>query len=397
MEWSFEYTKQDMQAFTEEVYRRSKASSVVLWVLSGFTGLFGLRLLWTGLWPLVSPHGYHGGYVDGLAKMAMLGTYLTLALVFFALTGWILHRATPRQLAKRASDRAARRTPEALGPEHVALSETQLLICQGGAQQASDPSVIHSAVLCDAGVLIYLHDKKRVLALPGRLFEDKAAMHTAAQEFERCGALAKAALLERKAQELAGSPPQWELPPQPPLPEGEAPQFALPVRLQRQELFEAIYGGNRSLKPTGWLYKAAWIFLVVETAMGLMAAAQGDIAYSLLMFAVALVVALVPLSRAPFVIKNSVRQVIESEQAQRLLTPGWLVLGQQGFTNTSGSLCSYVPYEQVNRVAQSERYLFILYQGNLLLTAPKRGFESPVQAAQAFAFLQQKTMCRKGK
>ena len=88
--------------------------------------------------------------------------------------------------------------------------------------------------------------------------------------------------------------------------------------------------------------------------------------------------------------KKAMKRQLEGEQTQRLATPGWVVLGQNGFTATSGALCSYRPYSCVNAVAQDENYIFLRFEGNMITAVPKRGFESPEQARQAFDFLRGK-------
>ena len=67
-----------------------------------------------------------------------------------------------------------------------------------------------------------------------------------------------------------------------------------------------------------------------------------------------------------------------------------MVLGRSGFTSTSGALCSYRPYASLNKVAQDENYIFLRFEGNMITAIPKRGFENPEQARQAFEFLRQK-------
>ena len=84
------------------------------------------------------------------------------------------------------------------------------------------------------------------------------------------------------------------------------------------------------------------------------------------------------------------KRQLAGEQTQRLATPGWVVLGQNGFTETSGALCSYRPYSNLNKVAQDQNYIFLRFEGNMITAIPKRGFESPAQAAEAFAYLKKR-------
>ena len=128
------------------------------------------------------------------------------------------------------------------------------------------------------------------------------------------------------------------------------------------------------------------IFIRAEWTPGMV---SGTLIYVCLFMALA-VVALVLGGRSPAAQRSMLKRQLEGEQTQRLATPGWVVLGQNGFTATSGALCSYRPYSCVNAVVQDENYIFLRFEGNMITAVPKRGFESPEQARQAFEFLRQK-------
>ena len=182
MEWDYTYTKEDMQAFAAEQYRRSRVSGVLLRVVAALSAVFAFWLAMQGV-RLGRPHGFgQGGHAW---HAGILLVYGVLALVMLGLAFWALWCSRPQNLARRAVKRAARLQPEVFGPWHVALREDQLLVCQGGAQMASDPSVIDDALVCGAGVLVYTHGKKRSFGLPARLFEDREAMRRAADEARR--------------------------------------------------------------------------------------------------------------------------------------------------------------------------------------------------------------------
>ena len=241
------------------------------------------------------------------------------------------------------------------------------------------------------GLLVYLHAGAKVLAIPAAAFEGPEAMKAAAAEFERCAALAKARLFERAAQQLGEGQGEQALPPCPPLPQGETQMFAVPVVLRPGEVFPAFYAANRRLNPIGkGRMVLLWVVLVGCILEAAGAVATGEAALAVAMAAMAAVVALVLAGRSPAAQRNLIKRQLEGEQTQRLATPGWVVLGQNGFTATSGALCSYRPYSCVNAVAQDENYIFLRFEGNMITAVPKRGFESPEQARQAFDFLRGK-------
>lgn len=394
MEWDYTYTKEDMQAFAAEQYRRSRVSGVLLRVVAALSAVFAFWLAMQGV-RLGRPHGFgQGGHAW---HAGILLVYGVLALVMLGLAFWALWCSRPQNLARRAVKRAARLQPEVFGPWHVALREDQLLVCQGGAQMASDPSVIDDALVCGAGVLVYTHGKKRSFGLPARLFEDREAMRRAADEARRCAALARAELLRRQAELLASPAPEEPLPPQPPLPQGEQAVFAAPIRLRPQELFGAVYAANRGVVPARRAVRLTQAMTALCLALGVLSGVRGDWGYSAMMLGLGAIMGAAALSRAPFVLKNAVRRIVESEQAVRLTEPGWLVAGQNGFTHTGGARCSYVPYSQLAEAGQDGQYLFLLFQTNMILIVPKRGFESPAKAGEAFLFLRQKAARRKGK
>ena len=400
MDWDFTYTEEDMLAFTAFQYRRSRAASVLLWITAALAALFGASLLAQGVGAALRAGRLHATILPGnlfwmdWGPLFFLGS---LALVLFALAGWLIYRATPGSLARTAVRKARRASPQLFGPWHVALSEEQFVICWGGAQQAADPSVVDEALVCGVGLLVYTHGKKASVCLPARAFESGEALSAAAAEFGRCAALARARLLERQAELLAGGAAELPLPPVPPLPGGEEAAFAAPIRLRQEELFSALYAANRKLKPQKRAFRAAALGFILGLLMGCWGAANGDIAYAVFMFGVALLMGFLLLGRAPFVLKSGVRRMVSSEQAVRLTAPGWLVLGAEGFTYTSGALCSYLPYRRLNAAAQSGEYLFLLFEQRFMLVVPKRGFESPARAAEALRFLEQKIQGRKGK
>lgn len=216
-------------------------------------------------------------------------------------------------------------------------------------------------------------------------------MKVAAAEFERCAALAKARLYEESARQAAGEQEGRVLPPCPPLPEGETQMYAAPQMLRPEEVMPAYCTANRMLNPIGKGRLALlWALLVVSVLEAAIAVATGDAALAVTMAAMAAIVALMLGGRSPAAQRGAMKRQLAGEQTQRLATPGWLVLGQNGFTETSGVLCSYRPYSNLNKVAQDEAYIFLRFEGNMITAIPKRGFESPEQARQAFEFLRQK-------
>ena len=198
--------------------------------------------------------------------------------------------------------------------------------------------------------------------------------------------------------QLADPADRPALPPCPPLPQGESQVFAVPVMLQKEEVFDAYLAANQALHLVGRRrIVLAWVLLVVASVELVFSAAIGEWSFALLMACFVLLALLRILSRSRACQKNALRQQLAGEQLQRLTTPGWVVLGQSGYTATSGALCSYRPYTRLNEVAQDERYLFLRFEGNMVSLIPKRGFESPEQARAAFDFLRERLGQKSGR
>ena len=167
--------------------------------------------------------------------------------------------------------------------------------------------------------------------------------------------------------------------------------YAAPQMLRPEEVLPAYCAANRLLNPIGkGRLVLLWVLLIASVLEAAIAVATGDAALAVTMAAMAAVMALLLGGRSPAAQRGLMKRQLAGEQTQRLTTPGWVVLGQNGFTDTSGALCSYRPYSSLNKVAQDENYIFLRFEGNMITAIPKRGFESPEQAAAAFAFLRQK-------
>ena len=167
--------------------------------------------------------------------------------------------------------------------------------------------------------------------------------------------------------------------------------YAVPQILRPSEVRPAYCAANRLLNPIGKGRLALlWVILIAsiwEVASSIYA---GDAALAVIFGAAMVLVVTVLAAFSPAGQKKAMKRQLEGEQTQRLATPGWVVLGQNGFTETSGVLCSYRPYSSLNKVAQDEAYIFLRFERNMITVVPKRGFESPEQARQAFEFLRQK-------
>lgn len=398
MEWNFELTEAEALAMYTELYSKNKNSSYLMRAMAAIAGVFGLWAAWRAGEAFVRActPGFHT--LPTIQADMVAGCLLALAaLVMVWLCVWLVLRARPAALAAMVQKRLGRRGQSVAGPWCVRLSERQLLISRGGGQEAMDPAVIQQAQACGAGLMVYLYKGARAFLLPRHLFEEENSLPAAASFFERCAALAKARLYEKKAESAAGQP-QQALPPCPPLPQGETAAFAVPLMLQQDELEQAFYAANRKLHPVGKQRMTAMVVLAVIAPLeSIVSAMNGNVVLALVMGAVALLMGVMLLSLLPGATRGAVKKQLEGEGAQRLLAPGWLVLGQSGFTSTSGALCSYRPYSRLNAVAQNEQYLFLRFERNMVMAVPKRGFESPAQAQAAFAFLQQKQAGKKGK
>lgn len=386
MDWNFELTEQAALALYARQYRQNRASARLLRALCVITGAVAV---WVGVQAgqkMMRP-GYFYDEFDPVGGVV----FAVLAAVLLALTLWLLWRSRLQGIAASALRWQKKRGASPLGQWRVHLDEEKLLTVRAGLQESSDPSVIQKTEEYPEGLLVYLHAGAKVLALPAAAFEGPEAMKAAAAEFERCAALAKARLFERTAQQLAEGQSEQTLPPCPPLPQGETEQFAVPVVLRPEEVFPAFYAANRRLNPIGKGRMALlWVVLVGCVLEAAAAVAGGEAALAVAMAAMAAVVALVLGGRSPAAQRSMLRRQLEGEQTQRLATPGWVVLGQNGFTATSGALCSYRPYSCVNAVVQDENYIFLRFEGNMITAVPKRGFADPGQAQAAFAFLKQK-------
>lgn len=386
MDWNFELTEQAALALYARQYRQNKASARLLRALCLITGAVAV---WVAVqaWQKMTRPGYFYDEFDPVGGVV----FAVLAAVLLALTFWLLWRSRLQGIAASALRWQKKRGASPLGQWRVHLDEEKLLTVRAGLQESSDPSVIQKTEEYPEGLLVYLHAGAKVLAIPAAAFEGPEAMKAAAAEFERCAALAKARLFERAAQQLGEGQGEQALPPCPPLPQGETQMFAAPVVLRPEEVFPAFFAANRRLNPIGkGRMVLLWVVLIGCILEAAGAVTTGEAALAVAMAAMAAVVALVLAGRSPAAQRNLIKRQLEGEQTQRLATPGWAVLGQNGFTATSGALCSYRPYSCVNAVAQDENYIFLRFEGNMITAVPKRGFESPEQARQAFDFLRGK-------
>lgn len=386
MDWNFELTEQAALALYAKKYRQEKASGRLLRALGVITGALGVWIAVQAAQKMMRP-GYFYDEFDPVGG----ALYAALAAVLLALTFWAFLRSRPRAIAAGVLRRQKKLGASPLGQWRVHLDEEKLLTVRAGLQEASDPSVVQKVEQYPEGLLVHLYGGAKMLALPAPAFEGPDAMKAAAAEFERCAALAKARLYEESARQTAGEQEGRVLPPCPPLPEGETQMFAAPQMLRPEEVLPAYCAANRLLNPIGkGRLVLLWVLLVASVLEAAAAVATGDAALAVAMAAMAAVLALALAARSPAAQRGAIKRQVEGEQAQRLTTPGWVVLGRSGFTSTSGALCSYRPYASLNKVAQDENYIFLRFEGNMITAIPKRGFESPEQARQAFEFLRRR-------
>lgn len=386
MEWNFELTEPAARALYAQYFRQNKTSGRLLRAMGAVSAAV---VVWVALragQQMMRP-GYFYAEFDPVGG----ALYMVLALVMLALTVWLFWRSRAVSTAAAMLRRLEKMGASPLGQWHLRLDEDKLVYSRAGRQEACDPSVIQKTGQYPEGLLIWLYGGARVLMLPASAFEGPEAMAAAAAEFERCAALAKARLFEQSARQMADPGARQELPPCPPLPEGETQMFAAPVVLRPDEVKTAFYAANRRLNPIGkGRLVLLWVLLIAALLEVALAVATGDAALAVTMGALAVLLALLLAARSPAAQRAAMKRQLEGEQTQRLATPGWVVLGQNGFTATSGALCSYRPYSSLNAVAQDENYIFLRFEGNMITAIPKRGFEGPGQASEAFAFLRQK-------
>ena len=394
MEWNFELTTQQARELYARAARMNKAGSRLLKAVGALVLGMALWIAAQAAQALLPGPGPFRPAADPVAGTV----YAAIALGMAVVAVWVFLRSRPEGMADAALLQMERQGRPAAGRWQVRLDENQLLVSCGGAQSAEDPSVIQKATPCPEGLILSLHNGARTMVMPAAAFESPEAMAAAAAEFQRCSALAKARLLQRQAGELADPADRPALPPCPPLPQGESQVFAVPVMLQKEEVFDAYLAANQALHLVGRRrIVLAWVLLVVASVELVFSAAIGEWSFALLMACFVLLALLRILSRSRACQKNALRQQLAGEQLQRLTTPGWVVLGQSGYTATSGALCSYRPYARLNEVAQDERYLFLRFEGNMVSLIPKRGFESPEQARAAFDFLRERLGQKRGR
>lgn len=386
MDWNFELTEQAALALYAKKYRQEKLSGRLMRVLGVLGGAVGVWFAAQAGQAMMRP-GYFYDEFDPVGGVL----YGVLAAILLALAIWVFWRSRALSIAASVLHRQKKLGASPLGQWRVHLDEEKLVTVRAGLQEASDPSVVQKVEQYPEGLLVHLYGGAKMLALPAQAFEGPEAMKVAAAEFERCAALAKARLYEESARQAAGEQEGRVLPPCPPLPEGETQMYAAPQMLRPEEVMPAYCTANRMLNPIGKGRLALlWALLVVSVLEAAIAVATGDAALAVTMAAMAAIVALMLGGRSPAAQRGAMKRQLAGEQTQRLATPGWLVLGQNGFTETSGVLCSYRPYSNLNKVAQDEAYIFLRFEGNMITAVPKRGFESPEQARQAFEFLRQK-------
>ena len=386
MDWNFELTEQAALALYAKKYRQEKASGRLLRALGVITGALGVWTAVQAAQKMMRP-GYFYDEFDPVGG----ALYVVLAAVLLVLSILVFWKSRTRGLAAAVLRQQKKLGASPLGQWRVHLDEEKLVTVRAGIQESSDPSVVQKVEQYPEGLLVYLYGGAKMLALPAPAFEGPDAMKAAAAEFERCAALAKARLYEESARQTAGEQEGRILPPCPPLPEGETQMYAAPQMLRPEEVLPAYCAANRLLNPIGKGRQALlWVLLVASVLEAAIAVATGDAALAVAMAAMAAVLALALGARSPAAQRGAIKRQVEGEQAQRLSTPGWVVLGRSGFTSTSGALCSYRPYASLNKVAQDENYIFLRFEGNMITAIPKRGFENPEQARQAFEFLRQK-------
>lgn len=386
MDWNFELTEQAALALYAKKYRQEKASGRLLRAI----GIIGVAV---GLWfameagqAMLRP-GYFYDEFDPVGG----ALYVVLAAVLLVLSILVFWKSRTRGLAAAVLRQQKKLGASPLGQWRVHLDEEKLVTVRAGLQESSDPSVVQKVEQYPEGLLVHLYGGAKMLALPAPAFEGPDAMKTAAAEFERCAALAKARLYEESARQTAGEQEGRVLPPCPPLPEGETQMYAAPQMLRPEEVLPAYCAANRLLNPIGkGRLVLLWVLLIASVLEAAIAVATGDAALAVTMAAMAAVMALLLGGRSPAAQRGLMKRQLAGEQTQRLTTPGWVVLGRSGFTSTSGALCSYRPYSSLNKVAQDENYIFLRFEGNMITAIPKRGFENPEQARQAFEFLRRK-------
>lgn len=386
MDWNFELTEQTALALYAKKYRQEKASGRLLRGLGLIVGAWGVWLAAEAWRAMMRPSYFYAEF-----DPAGGGLYIVLGAVLLMLAVFLFWRSRAQGIAAGVLRRQKKLGASPLGQWRVHLDEEKLVAVRAGLQEASDPSVVQKVEQYPEGLLVHTYGGAKMLALPAAAFEGPEAMKAAADEFERCAALAKSRLYERSARQLAGQDGGRALPPCPPLPEGETQMYAAPQMLRPEEVLPAYCAANRLLNPVGKGRLAVlWALLVVAVLEVALGVATGDAMVAVAMAALAVVVGLLLAARSPAAQRAAMKRQLAGEQTQRLATPGWVVLGQNGFTETSGALCSYRPYSNLNKVAQDQNYIFLRFEGNMITAIPKRGFESPAQAAEAFAYLKKR-------
>lgn len=386
MDWNFELTEQEALALYTWYYRENKIYGRLMRALGAIAVAFAAWVAVSAVQSMTHTGFFYTEIVPGEGVIYIVATLLFLA---FAILCFWSGRADVT--AARGLRNIKKLGLSPLGQIRIHLDEEKLVCNRRGGQEASDPSVIQKVRQYPEGILVYLYGGARLMLLPAAIFEGPEAMQAAVAEFERCAARAKARLYEQSARQLAYPETRQELPPCPPLPKGEVQMYAVPQILRPSEVRPAYCAANRLLNPIGKGRLALlWVILIAsiwEVASSIYA---GDAALAVIFGAAMVLVVTVLAAFSPAGQKKAMKRQLEGEQTQRLATPGWVVLGQNGFTETSGVLCSYRPYSSLNKVAQDEAYIFLRFERNMITVVPKRGFESPEQARQAFEFLRQK-------
>lgn len=369
LEFEYEVTEQDWLNMLQDLNGFRKATRRVYAVMAGLLAVLGVGFLFWG-----------GGRRRVDVTMAIYGITL------LCMAGYFVFKGRPANLA-RLQLRQVKKLNRGVLPTifNLRLSPRHLLQITPDATSDVSPAS-YSGLRMEAHTVFILYSQdRRYYWLPGRLFANP-------EGGPRLEAMQKLLPAWRDAEQARILAQPAAEPPLPPLPVGEAPAFVLRWQQTEQDVAQLARGAQRNAIPglQKWLGGVLGVILVLCGVAFIRMPGAGSLVCGIAMMIFGVLCLLVPLSTLRQISASNMQNQMSGWQLKRQCSPACLVAGQRWLLFALADSVIRVPYCQVNHIRVDGSLVFLIYDGNLVVTIPCRAFGTLGQAEAFVAFVRQR-------
>lgn len=376
LEFEYEATEQDWLEMLQDLNGFQKTNRRVYAVMAALLAALGAGFLF---W--------------GFGRRRVDPTTVIYGAMLLCMAGYFVFRGRPASLARLQLRQMKKRNGGVLPTTfNLRLSPRHLL--QITPDATSDVSTASfSGLRMEPHTVFILHaQNRRFYWLPGRLFanpEGGPRLEAMQNLLPAWRDAEQARILARPAEE-----PAW-----PQLPMGETPAFAVRWQQTEQDVVQLARGAQRNALPA----KTRWLGGILGTVVLLLGIGMlrvqgfGSLVAGVAMLALGGLCLLVPLSGLSGLSASGMQNQLNGWQLKRQCSPACLAAGQRWLLFALDDGVNRVPYRLVNRIRVDGSLVFLVYDGNLVLTIPCRAFGSLGQAEAFVAFVRQKAAAQRGR